>query len=172
MACCLTAPRYCQNQCWLVINMLLWHSRKDNTTGNVQDIYIYINELRLKIQHLKSTPHLLGNIVLETQFSLIFHDPNPIRFHWWQVSTGEGDDPIKCYDICQHIENEIWPKYINGIDIWRVYLLIKFQMYAIQHVAHELKIARLQNNSSKGMELQICWFSIQIRANKSKLTLG
>ena len=76
---------------------------------------IWINGLRLNIKHLKSTPHLQGNIVLQTQFSLIFHDPNPIRFHWWQVSTGEGNDPMKCYDICKHSENQIWPKSLR----WR-----------------------------------------------------
>ena len=39
MTCCLTAWSLYLNQCWLIINEILWHSPEDNFTGNVQDIY-------------------------------------------------------------------------------------------------------------------------------------
>ena len=39
MACCLTAPSHYLNQCWLMINEVLWHSPEINFTGNTQDIY-------------------------------------------------------------------------------------------------------------------------------------
>ena len=30
MACCLTAPSHCLNQCWLIISKVLWHSSEGN----------------------------------------------------------------------------------------------------------------------------------------------
>ena len=39
MACCLMAPSHYLNQCWLIINEVLWHSSEGNFTGNAQDIY-------------------------------------------------------------------------------------------------------------------------------------
>ena len=33
----LTEPSYCPNQCWLIINMIRWHSPGDNSTGNVPE---------------------------------------------------------------------------------------------------------------------------------------
>ena len=41
MACCLTAPSHCLNQCWLIINGVPWHWRKANFTGIAQDINCY-----------------------------------------------------------------------------------------------------------------------------------
>ena len=32
MACCLTAPNHYQNQCWLIISKVQWHSSEDNFT--------------------------------------------------------------------------------------------------------------------------------------------
>ena len=34
MACCLMAPSRCLNQCWLIINRVMWHSSKTNFTGS------------------------------------------------------------------------------------------------------------------------------------------
>ena len=39
MACCLTAPSYYLNQCWLNISVVLWHSAENNFTRNAQDIF-------------------------------------------------------------------------------------------------------------------------------------
>ena len=41
MACCLTASSHYLNQCWLIINDILWHSPEGNWTGNAQEIYIW-----------------------------------------------------------------------------------------------------------------------------------
>ena len=38
MACCLTASSHYLNQCWLIINGVLWHSPKTNLTGSPQVI--------------------------------------------------------------------------------------------------------------------------------------
>ena len=38
MACFLTAPSHYLNQCWLIINGVLWHSPKTNFTENAQAI--------------------------------------------------------------------------------------------------------------------------------------
>ena len=38
MACCLTAPSYYLNQCWLIISKVLWHSCKDNFTTDTPAI--------------------------------------------------------------------------------------------------------------------------------------
>ena len=38
MACCLTAPSYYLNQCWVIINGVLWHSADKNFAGRDQDI--------------------------------------------------------------------------------------------------------------------------------------
>ena len=37
MACCLTAPSHYLNQCWLIMNGVLWHSPKTNFTGSAHD---------------------------------------------------------------------------------------------------------------------------------------
>ena len=39
MACCLTAPSHYLNQCWLMINEVLWHSPDNNFTENTSDFY-------------------------------------------------------------------------------------------------------------------------------------
>ena len=39
MACCLMAPSHYLNQCWLIINEVLWHSLEDRFAGNAQDSY-------------------------------------------------------------------------------------------------------------------------------------
>ena len=39
MASCRTAPSHYLNQCWLIINEVLWHSLDVSFTGNAEDIY-------------------------------------------------------------------------------------------------------------------------------------
>ena len=39
MACCLMALSHYQNQCWLIISKVLWHSPEGDFTGNVHVIY-------------------------------------------------------------------------------------------------------------------------------------
>ena len=39
MACCLTAPNHHLNQCWLIINEILWHSTEGSLKRNAPDIY-------------------------------------------------------------------------------------------------------------------------------------
>ena len=39
MACCLMASSHYLNQCWLMVNEVLWHSPESNLPGNTQDIY-------------------------------------------------------------------------------------------------------------------------------------
>ena len=36
MACCLMAPSHYLNQCWLLINEVLWHSSESNSTANAK----------------------------------------------------------------------------------------------------------------------------------------
>ena len=38
MACCLTAPSHYLNQCWLIINCIMWHWHETQFTGSAQDI--------------------------------------------------------------------------------------------------------------------------------------
>ena len=38
MACCLTPPGHYLNQCWLIMNGVLWHSPKTNFTWSAHDI--------------------------------------------------------------------------------------------------------------------------------------
>ena len=52
MACCLTAPSHYQNQCWLIISHVLWHSSEGIIMGNLK---ISISQSRLKIAYLKIT---------------------------------------------------------------------------------------------------------------------
>ena len=40
--CCLSASRPYLNQCWLITNMVVWHSPEDNSNGNVPDINHWI----------------------------------------------------------------------------------------------------------------------------------
>ena len=37
MACCLTAPSHCLNQCWLIISKVLWHSSEDIVIRRFED---------------------------------------------------------------------------------------------------------------------------------------
>ena len=39
MACCLMGPSHYLNQCWLIINEVLWHSPEGTSLGNAQDTY-------------------------------------------------------------------------------------------------------------------------------------
>ena len=41
MACCLTAPSHYLNQCWLIMNGVLWRSHKTSFTGSVWNYYYY-----------------------------------------------------------------------------------------------------------------------------------
>ena len=61
MACCLRAPSHYLNQCWLIINRVLWPSHKTNLAGSAQDIN---SSMTLKhtlvniLSHLPSPPEL------------------------------------------------------------------------------------------------------------------
>ena len=58
MACCLTAPSHYLNQCWPIINGVLWYSPHNNFTVSTWDISkCYVN---LKIIILKLQPHFPG----------------------------------------------------------------------------------------------------------------
>ena len=54
MACCLTAPSHYLNQCWLIINWVLWHSL------SYKMLKISILDMSLKITYLKLQPYLPG----------------------------------------------------------------------------------------------------------------
>ena len=45
MACCLTAPSNYLNQCWLIMNLMLWHPPENNFIGSSHNINS-INELK------------------------------------------------------------------------------------------------------------------------------
>ena len=57
MASCLMVPNHYLNQCWLIINDILWHSPGGNFTRNARDI---IHDMSLKITNLRLLPHLPG----------------------------------------------------------------------------------------------------------------
>ena len=58
----MVAPTHYLNQCWLIINWVMWHSPESNFTGNAQDI-ISLNGFKNDI--LKLLPHLLGVSTLQ-----------------------------------------------------------------------------------------------------------
>ena len=57
IACCLTAPSLCLNQCWLTICIVPWHSTEDSIK---KDLKIPIWKIRLKTAVRKSQPAFPG----------------------------------------------------------------------------------------------------------------
>ena len=70
MACCLTAPSHCLNQCWLNIIRVLWHSLF------YEMLKISILDMSFKITYLKLQPYLPGanelrvNILIEAKLAI------------------------------------------------------------------------------------------------------
>ena len=60
MACCLTAPSHYLNQCWLIINVVMWHSPKTNFTGSALDGYQFRKVITVWKKKYISLPHLWG----------------------------------------------------------------------------------------------------------------
>ena len=58
MAWCHQAPSHYQNQCWLILNAVVWHSPDNSFTGGAQ--YINSSNVSLKIRHLKLLWYLPG----------------------------------------------------------------------------------------------------------------
>ena len=58
LACCLMAPSHCLNQCWLIINVILWYLHLRAMSQEM--LLISILEMSLTITNLRSQPHLSG----------------------------------------------------------------------------------------------------------------
>ena len=78
MACCLTAPSHYQNQCWLIISKVQWHSSEGNSTIDTSPINHsnYLGKYSPKIsfkcprsQWVNSSP------------------PSGVYMHWWTGSA-------------------------------------------------------------------------------------
>ena len=63
MACSLMAPSHYLNQCWLIINEALWHSREGNFTGNAHYIYPWYEFENFLIMITAAPPALRGHWV-------------------------------------------------------------------------------------------------------------
>ena len=66
MACCLTAPSHYLNQCWFIINCILWQLPDNNLTGNAQDITPWnkFEHHNLKITHTSPMEQWVNSIPL------------------------------------------------------------------------------------------------------------
>ena len=64
MACCLTAPGYYLNQCWLIICQVMCHSHESNCTVNYQDIWFEVAAASPRPQDFSVwVPYISWNIV-------------------------------------------------------------------------------------------------------------
>ena len=78
MACCLTVPSHCQNQFWLIISKVEWHSSKGNLTTDTSAI----TEIIWKIYFLKCQSNFpVANELLTYTWSDIFCSALSILWH-------------------------------------------------------------------------------------------
>ena len=76
MACCVTAPNYCLNQCWLTLHEIFWHSFQGGVYLNTQDIN---PTLCLKFTYLKLQPYPSGDKRLKINSQPPANNLKPLR---------------------------------------------------------------------------------------------
>ena len=109
MACCLTPPNHCPNQCWLIIKSALWHSPENNFTRIDHEL---ICNRCLEITLLKSLSHLPG--ANELMRGLWHHsgmwDQQCDIIRWWWVTVFKMLLTILCYivKLIFDSEDEAW----------------------------------------------------------------